>query len=719
MNRNKAMLGTVSALGMACGLSLAQNAPARTSNDCCAAARHQIPAPPDAGVYADRRATVTNAAFAPGQNAEDMLAGERLPQNALWLDTLDIRQMEQGYGEPMSRLSVDRNPLKLHARTYAHGVGTHAVSTLIIDLKGAAKSFASMVGVDDEKTGAGSVTFEVYVDGKKAADSGVMRGGDAPKLISVDLTGAKKLMLHVGDAGDGIDSDHADWAGAQIILAEGATQKPTVLIVPVEPPRMIVPPADPHPAIHGPRITGATPGKPFLFLIPATGDGPLTYAAKNLPKGLKLDSKTGVISGALANAGRTDAQITVTGAQGKATRKLTIVGGDHKLALTPPMGWNSWNCWAGAVDSDKVKAAADEMLKSGLAAHGFQYVNIDDTWEAGRDANGEIQTNQKFPSMRALSDYVHSKGLKLGIYSSPGPKTCANFEASYQHELQDAQTYARWGIDYLKYDWCSYGGIADKQTLPEHEKQVLPYRVMGQALGKVERDIAFSLCQYGMDDVWKWGASDDVHGNCWRTTGDINDSWGSLHGIYASQNGHEKFAGPGHWNDPDMLVVGKVGWGPSLHESHLTPNEQILHISMWCLLSSPLLIGCDMSQMSPFTVALLSNDEVLDINQDPLGKPAGRVLLDSGREVWTRPLADGTFAVGLLNSGIEKADVTANWSELGLKGRQSVRDLWLHKNMGAMQDKVTVSVPAHGCVLLKIGRPGNGEKMEAHTLAQR
>ena len=245
---------------------------------------------------------------------------------------------------------------------------------------------------------------------------------------------------------------------------------------------------------------------------------------------------------------------------------------------------------------------------------------------------------------------------------------------------------------------------------PEHEKQVLPYHVMGDALGKVDRDIVYSLCQYGMNDVWTWGASDAVHGNCWRTTGDINDSWGSLHGIYSSQNGHEKFAGPGHWNDPDMLVVGKVGWGPSLHESRLTPNEQILHISMWCLLSSPLLIGCDMSQMSPFTLALLSNDEVLDINQDPLGKPAGRVLLDNDKEVWARPLVDGTMAVGLVNSGMEKANVTANWTELGLKGSQPTRDLWMHQNMGQMQGKVTVAVPAHGCVLLKIGKPGSMNK---------
>ena len=730
--RNKFIIGALSAAFATGAFAVALNAPSNAQNaqkgqatqsdSCCSAARRAVPTLPDGGVFATSRASVTTLAFVqPGQIDEDTMVGDRLLANEMWLEDLDIRQMEQGYGTPMRRRSVDNSPLSLYHRAYAHGVGTHANSTLVIDLKGAAKNFVSMVGVDDEKTGAGSITFEVWLDGKKVADTGVMKGGDKPKLLQVDLTGAKKMILRVTDAGDGMDSDHGDWAGARIQLVEGATARPTVMTVPLDPPRMEMEIADPKPAIHGPRITGATPGHPFLFLIPATGDGPLTYAAKNLPAGLKLDPQTGVISGALKQDGATDVTLTAANAQGKATRKLTIVGGKHKLALTPPMGWNSWNCWAGAVDSDKVKAAAEWMHKSGLAGHGFQYVNIDDTWEAGRSASGEIETNSKFPDMKALSDYVHSKGLKLGIYSSPGPKTCANFEASYQHEQQDANTYAKWGVDYLKYDWCSYGGIADRQTLPELEKQKLPYHVMGDALDKTNRDIVYSLCQYGMADVWKWGGSEEIKGNCWRTTGDINDSWGSLHGIYSSQNGHEKYARPGNWNDPDMLVVGKVGWGPSLHESHLTPNEQILHISMWCLLSSPLLIGCDMSQMSKFTVALLSNDEALDINQDPLGKPAGRVSLKDGKEVWARPLADGTVAVGLLNSGVEAMEVTANWSDLGIKGKQPVRDLWLHKNVGTYEGKYAVSVPAHGCVLLKIGKPGavKMDKPETRAVTRR
>lgn len=727
--RNPLLMGAAFVTTLACGLALSLNAPARArsvsraeraGSDCCAVERHQTPDAPNADMFATGRATIVPVAFRQAGSPsarQDMSAmqGDTLPAHAVWLESLDLNQMEQGYGSARPAHSVDNNPLRLGGMTFAHGVGTHANSTLLVSLKGAAKRFTAVVGVDDEKAQSeATVTFEVYVDGKKVADTGKMKGGDAPKLLTVDLTGAKRMALLVTDAGDGMNSDHADWAGARFDMADGATGKIEAASVPRDPARMIMPTPDPRPAIHGPRITGATPKHPFLFLIPATGDGPLTFSAQNLPKGLTLDSKTGIITGALDGAGSTDVTLTVQGAKGRASRKLTIVGGDHKLNLTPPMGWNSWNCWAGAVDANKVKASTNGMIQSGLAAHGFQYINIDDTWEAKRDANGEIQTNAKFPDMRALSDYVHGKGLKIGIYSSPGPTTCANFEASWQHELQDARTYAKWGMDYLKYDWCSYGGIADKQMFAAHEKQVRPYRVMRAALDQTDRDIAYSLCQYGMDDVWKWGASDEVRSNCWRTTGDINDSWGSLHGIYESQNGHEKFAGPGHWNDPDMLIVGKVGWG-NLHETHLSPNEQILHISMWCLLSSPLLIGCDMAQMSPFTVALLSNDEALDINQDTLGKPAGRVLLDGAKEVWARPLKDGTIAAGLCNTGLEATDVTVDWSEIGMKGKQPVRDLWLHKNMGAKADRVTISVPAHGCVLLKIGKPADMDKMPMQT----
>jgi len=621
------------------------------------------------------------------------------PAGAIWLDSLDVSRATQGWGRPHAGRSVDGNPLTIAGAVYPHGFGTHSPGSLRIELHGAATRFVSMVGIDDETAGRGSAVFDVVVDGKVAARSSVLRARDAAQLISADLTGARILTLRVTGAGDGDSYDHAVWAGAYIQLAPGGRQPETAAVA-QDPPRLAYVRVDPRPAIHGPRIVGASPGRSFLFLIPATGDGPLTYSAAGLPPGLVLNSQTGVISGALRSAGRTTAHLTVQGPKGSARRDLTIVGGVRTLALTPPMGWNSWNVWAGEVNDARVRAAADELMATGLAAHGFQYVNIDDTWEAGRDSAGRIQTNAKFPDMKGLGDYIHGKGLRFGIYSSPGRTTCAGYTASYQHEDLDAQSYADWGVDYLKYDWCSYGAIARGSDLAILRK---PYAVMRASLDKVDRDIVYSLCQYGMGAVWTWGADGDIGGNCWRTHGDIQDIWGSLRDIIETEPGHEKYAGPGHWNDPDMLMVGVVGFG-NTHPTRLTPNEQITHISMWCMLSSPLLIGCDMTRLDKFTTALLSNDEALDIDQDPLGRAASPVAKDGDSEVWARPLFDGTHAVALVNMGDDAAPITVRWKDAGVSGRQPVRDLWLHKDVGRYRDSYTVDVPAHGTVLLRIGR---------------
>ena len=624
------------------------------------------------------------------------------------LETLSLEGMFQGFGTPHRDRSVDGNSLMIAGKRFERGIGTHANSKWTLNLNGAAKRFTAIVGVDDEaKSDKSSLSFVVLLDKKKIFESGVMHMGDAPKTVDVDLTGGKVLTLLVTDGGDGISFDHGDWIEPTIELISGSTAKIEPFMPPVDPPRLTVPAKDPKPAIHGARVVGATPGKPFQFLIAATGDAPLTFSAKGLPAGITLDAKTGLLSGTALKGMRTEpgfvknytVEVSVKNALGTAKRKLRLVFGDQKLALTPPMGWNSWNCWAGAVDAQKIRISTDAMIASGLASHGFQYINIDDCWQGKRDANGEIQPNEKFGDMKVLADYVHAKGLKIGIYSSPGPKTCAGFEGSWLHEIQDAKTYASWGFDYLKHDWCSYGEIEKGNSLEAYQK---PYLKMRAALRNSERDIVYSLCQYGMGDVWKWGA--DVDGNCWRTTGDIEDSWNSLYGIYSAQAGHERFSAPGRWNDPDMLIVGRVGWG-NPHPSRLTPNEQILHISMWSLLASPLLIGCDMGKLDPFTVAILSNDEVLDINQDPLGKAAGRLKNEEGREVWVRPLYDGTRAVGLVNSGDEAQKIEVKWSELGLKNGQAVRDLWLHKSLGVLPEGVTIEVPSHGTVLLKVGNP--------------
>jgi alpha-galactosidase len=476
-------------------------------------------------------------------------------------------------------------------------------------------------------------------------------------------------------------------------------------------PVILTPGASPLPRINGARVFGARPGNPFLYSVAATGTRPMKFSAKGLPAGLALDSSTGRITGTLAGPGTYRVTIRAGNGLGTSERVLTIVSGDQ-VALTPPLGWNSWNCFASAVDDAKVRAAADAMVTSGLIDHGWTYINIDDCWEVRPETNdpllggeprtpeGRINTNKKFPDMKALSGYVHGKGLKLGIYSSPGPLTCAGFTASYRFEAQDAAQYEEWGIDYLKYDWCSYGSIEKERT---HESLEKPYGTMRRALNGVHRDIVFSLCQYGMGNVWEWGG--EVGGNSWRTTGDIEDTWESMSGIGFAQAGHERYAKPGTWNDPDMLVVGKVGWGPQLHPTRLTPNEQYTHITLWALLSAPLLIGCDMTQLDEFTASLLTNDEVLEVNQDPLGRQASRVRGSGDIEVWAKELEDGSKAVGLFNRGRWKSDVTLSWSELGLSGAHSVRNLWRQKNLGEFRGGITLPVARHGAVLLRVGPP--------------
>ena len=621
------------------------------------------------------------------------------------LDTLDTTPIMQEWGEAQAGKSVGGHPLRIGGREFAQGVGTHAASYWVIALQGAATRFTAQVGVDEEEGKSGSVSFEVWVDGERTLETPILRGGDAPYPISVDVSGAQILLLLVNDGGDGISNDHADWADAMLTVRDDAIKKPVSLVYREETPPALWQGADPpQPQIHGPRVTGATPGRPFLFRIPATGTPPLKFAAKNLPAGLTLDATTGIITGSLQKDGTNVAEITVTGPNGKARRKLAIVGGKGKIAQTPPLGWNSWNVWGTAVDDARVRAAADAFESTGLAAHGFTYINIDDGWEANRTPDGVIQANGKFPSMLALSDYLHNKGLKFGIYSSPGPKTCGDYTGSYQHEAQDAKTYAAWGVDYLKYDWCSYGEIDKSPTLDGMKK---PYAVMQKALADAPRDILYSLCQYGMGNVWTWGS--EVGGNAWRTTGDITDSWGSMSGIGFGQNGKESGAAPGHWNDPDMLVVGYVGWGPNVHPTGLRPHEQMTHITLWSLLAAPMLLGCDLTRLDTFTRALLLNDEVLDINQDPLGKQARRIARRGMTEIWSRPLFDGTLAVGLFNRGPLRTGAILNWPDLGLRGPQPVRDLWQRKDLGRLRDSLTLEIPAHGALLLKIGKPKRTE----------
>jgi alpha-galactosidase len=373
----------------------------------------------------------------------------------------------------------------------------------------------------------------------------------------------------------------------------------------------------------------------------------------------------------------------------------------QQVALTPPMGWNSWNYFAGKVDDKGVRAAADQIVATGMKDAGYVYVNIDDTWEGERDANGVLQTNEKFPDMKALADYVHSKGLKIGIYSGPGSKTCAGYAASLGHEEQDAKLYASWGIDYLKYDLCSFREDTMAVKVPNDEAaqmhlMIAAYGKMGKALKSTGRPIVYSLCQYGWDSVWEWAPS--VGGNLWRTTGDVQSNWGSIYDIISQQAGLAKYAGPGHWNDPDMLEVGN---------GHLSTAENRSHFSMWAMLAAPLLAGNDLPNMKPEVKAILTNRDVIAIDQDRLGKQGVRAYADGEVEVWTRHLSGGAMAVAVLNAGSNRVashPFHLSLAKIGLSGAQKGKDLWTGKEV-TLTDNMPVELQSHDILLVRIASP--------------
>lgn len=353
------------------------------------------------------------------------------------------------------------------------------------------------------------------------------------------------------------------------------------------------------------------------------------------------------------------------------------------LAATPPMGWNSWNHFGCKVSDAIVRAQADAMVSSGMKAAGYEYINIDDCWEGSRDSKGVIHPNSKFPDMNALADYVHSKGLKLGVYSSPGPRTCGGYEGSYQHEKQDAETYARWGVDYLKYDWCTARFVYQPEQYPA------AFERMHQALLAAGRPIVYSI--HGRGKVWTWAQS--VGANLWRTTGDIKDNYNRMVAIGFGQDGLAQFAGPGHWNDPDMLEIGNGG---------MNNEEYRMHMSLWCLLAAPLITGNDLTQMAPQTLAMLTNPEVIAVDQDRLGVEGRRVWEEGPLEIWMKPLADGSKAVGLFNREQWNIKITVKFSQIGIGGRATVRDLWARKDLGTFNGSYAADVAEHGAVMIKV-----------------
>ena len=632
----------------------------------------------------------------------------------VWLTSLDLTKMTQGYGAARADRSVTNGPITINGKTFDRGVGTHATSRLYVDAKANAEKFLASVGIDDSALKKpGSVVFKVIGDGKTLWKSEVVKPGQPALPVEVDLKGIKTVLLLVTDAGDGIDYDHADWADARF-LVNG--QAPEAMEFPREERIVLTPKEAPSPRINGARIFGVRPGSPLLFTIPATGWRPMTFSAENLPAGLQLNSESGQITGQLREKGTYTVSLKAANRQGQAQRSLRIVCGDT-LALTPHMGWNSWYVWEGRVTDKIMRAAADAMVQSGLINHGYMYVNIDDCWAVNpqakdpslggkpRDDQGRVNSNRRFPDMKALTDYIHAKGLKAGIYTSPGPFTCAGHIGSYQHEEQDAQQFAAWGFDFLKYDWCSYGGIAKDPKLADFKK---PYELMGRLLREQPRDLVFNLCQYGMGNVWEWGR--EVGGHSWRTAGDLGGSFGGIPSaifrdgfdVY-SRNQLHKYGRPGGWNDPDYLLLGYLSnWQGGTALTPLSPNEQYTHVSLWCLVAAPLIFSGDMMRLDDFTLRLLSNDEVIDVDQDPLGKPGRRAYVEEDLEVWSKEMEDGSKAIGLFNRGELESRVTAKWEALGLPSKNHVRDLWRQKDLGVFENSFSAPVPRHGVVLIRV-----------------
>jgi alpha-galactosidase len=507
------------------------------------------------------------------------------------------------------------------------------------------------------------------------------------------------------------------------ILVLGAVAVASLGSLAAENKLILTPKPGPEPRINGARVFGVRPGSPFLFTIPATGERPMTFAVEGLPGGLMVDPATGQITGSIAARGDYPVIFKATNRLGTAERLFKIVCGDV-LALTPHMGWNSWYVWENRVTDAIMRAAADAMVASGLIDHGYQYVNIDDCWAVKpgaddpdlggepRDARGMINSNRRFPDMKALTDYIHAKGLKAGIYTSPGPLTCAGFTGTWQHEELDARRFVEWGFDFLKYDWCHYNKIAKNETSLEELQK--PYRLMSGILAKQPRDIVLNLCQYGMGSVWEWGR--EVGGNSWRTAGDLgHDVIGNLFrdgfDVYADKELH-RFGGPGGWNDPDYLLIGILSsvfvddTEGRNEATPLSPNEQYTHVSLWSLVAAPLIFSGDITRLDDFTLGLLTNDEVIDVDQDPLGKPGRRVAKNGDLEVWARDLEDGSKAVGLFNRGEGMAEVTAKWVDIGVEGNQRVRDLWRQKDLGIYDGALKAYVARHGVVMVRLWPEG-------------
>lgn len=637
----------------------------------------------------------------------------------VWLDDLPIKSFSEGIPAVLPKANAAGDSIKINGSYYIHGVGVNSTSVLSFYLNGNAVEFSAMVGVDDR--GVKNLPHKFYVIGDKEIlfESGEMKLGDAPKAVKLNIEGIKQIGLLVLVDME-VNRTYTNWANAQFLMKNEALPQ----TLPNTNEKYILTPLPyKKPKINSAKIFGARPGNPFLYTIATTGERPISFSATNLPNGLSVDEKTGIISGKVTQKGTYKTMLKAKNAFGEAQKELRIVIGDT-IALTPPIGWNGWNSWARNIDQEKVIASADAMVKMGLNQHGWAYINIDDAWQGQRGGEFKaIQPNEKFSQFKGMIDYVHSLGLKLGVYSTPmitsyagytggssdfedgritdsiiNNKRAFRYIGKYRFEENDAKQMAAWGIDYLKYDWRIDVSSAER---------------MSAALKNSGRDIVYSISNSApFSNAGDWARLT----NTFRTGPDIRDSWLSLYHSAFTLDKWAPFGGRGHWLDPDMMILGNVTTGSALHPTRLTPDEQYSHVSLFSLLSAPLLIGCPIEQLDPFTLNLLTNDEVIEINQDPLGKPARLVKEENGIQIWLKHLEDGSYAVGLFNIahfgkspqsyfrwGDERAvSYQFDFNQIGLQGKFRLRDVWRQKDIGTFSQSWQTEIKHHGVVLLKM-----------------
>ncbi|HEX8551965.1 MAG TPA: NPCBM/NEW2 domain-containing protein [Abditibacteriaceae bacterium] len=644
------------------------------------------------------------------------------PEGAIWMETLEVENITQGYGAARAGLSVDGRPLTVQKVVYPHGIGTRARSQAIIDLKGNATRFVTLLSLDDSVGKSGSVVLRLTVDGVVKFDSGVVRGGEAPKVVDVDLRGATRLLLEVQEVENEIN-DTVDLLGAAFYLTPKALKDPILQPTILSPRAAALPiwyPAPDVPEINGPRLVGVSPGKPFLFRVPATGKAPLQFEATGLPPGLALDSQTGIITGRVAQAGSYKATVRVKNAVGTDSEPLSIEVGEGKMLLTPVLGWNASTIFGELVTAKMVAEQADYMISSGLAARGWNTIVVDDTWQSRREPDGSLGSNRRFGSIKSLAAYVHSLGLKFGLLSGATPLTPSGYAGSDGFEERDAKLYASWGVDMVKYDWGAESGRKEGTT---REQVVAAYKKMREALNKTDRDIALHVVNYGFGGPGA-GIGPASGAQLWTTTDALIDTWASLDRATFNQHNNFGFAKPGAWNDFGQLKIGRfTPRNPRF--SFLTPAQQRLQVTAWVVGQSAMFLSADMGQLDPsgyyrLATPLLMNPEVLAIHQDASGKQAQRVVAPQGPveldaegkpkprpeppvHVWKRELADGRIAVAFLNRSSNRHPGEVSWADLGITGQKRVRDAWARQDAGQISDKYTAEVPGHGAVLVVIG----------------